>query len=221
MHNWLVKEIVFENYKKACSEARDDFKNDWRLIPIYEHTPKVIADNYVKDIRKRNPDLLEMAWTNDLVGKPFIQDIEGWTGSNSTAMYIWHLLNMMDTFGDLNDLLIGEIGGGYGGQALTILDKFSPKKYDIYDLKEANILQQKVLGKLTNCYSKPSKKAYDLLISNYAISELKDWDVYLPMIKKAKHGYFTCNTDFITLDFPHERINDIEGERETNYILIW
>jgi hypothetical protein len=41
------------------------------------------------------------------------------------------------------------------------------------------------------------------------------------VVKKAKHGYLTCNTDFVQLDFEHSRVNDIIGERETNYILTW
>lgn len=222
MANWLVKEDRLEHYLKACSEANDDFKNDWRLTPIFEHTKRYLALNYIDNIRKHNPHLLSIKYTNDRIGSPTLQDIGGWYGSNATAQYIGVLSNLINHFGDLTGLSICEIGGGYGGQALTILDKFSPKSYDIIDLPEVNILQKKVLSDtICKIGSTIPKKSYDLVISNYALSEIPDNKKYIDLCRKAKHGYITCNTELVQIDWEHQRLNDIEGERQTNYILIW
>jgi len=223
MPNWLVKGEVLENYLQACLEANvEDFKNDWRLTPIFEHTKRYLALNYLSSVRKHNPHLLTRKYTNDTIGKPILQNLGGWYGSNSTAQYIGVLSNLMNHFGDLSGLTICEIGGGYGGQALTILDNFSPKCYDIIDLPEVTELQKKVLqGTLCKSGSSIPKKSYDLVISNYALSEVPDQDKYMKLLKRCEHGYITCNTEFVKLDFEHQRYQDIEGERETNYILIW
>lgn len=223
MPNWTVKGDVLKNYLQACKEVDvKDFKNDWRLTPIFEHTKRIVALNYISKVKKNHPELLTKIYTNDTIGSPVLQDIGGWYGSNSTAQYIGVLSNLMNHFGDLSGLSICEIGGGYGGQALTILDNFSPKSYDIIDLPEVNILLEKVFkGTMVKVGSTIPKKSYDLVISNYALSEIPDNEKYLKLLKKCKHGYITCNTELLQLDFPHERYPDIEGERHTNFILIW
>lgn len=221
MPNWLVNGDVLENYLKACKEAKiEDFKNDWRFRPIFEHCPKYIAQNYVDLVRKNNPNLIVMRWTNDEIGDPFIQDINGWMGSTSTAQYMGVISNLMDLYGTLNGLDILEIGGGYGGQALCILDIFSPKSYTILDLPEVNELQRKVLGDRVILTDKVPKKKYDLVISNFALSEIPDQEPYQKLLKRCKHGYITCNTEFVNLDWAH-KMPDVDGERPTNYILTW
>lgn len=221
MPNWLVNGDVLENYLQACKEAKiEDFKNDWRFRPIFEHCKKHIAQNYVDLVRKNNPNLLVMRWTNDEIGDPFIQDINGWRGSTSTAQYMGVISNLIDLYGTLNDLDILEIGGGYGGQALCILDIFSPNSYTILDLPEVNELQRKVLGDKVILTDKVPKKKYDLVISNFALSEIPDQEPYQKLLKRCKHGYITCNTEFVNLDWAH-KMPDVDGERPTNYILTW
>lgn len=229
MPNWLVNGDVLENYLQACKEAKvEDFKNDWRFRPILEHCPKYIALSHIENVRKNQPDWLNVKWTNDNIGDPTIQDLNGWYGSTSTAQYISVLSNLVELFGTLSNLDILEIGGGYGGQALCILDIFKPKSYTILDLPEVNELQRKVIQKsgLMNDITDISfvntipKKKYDLMISNYALSEIPDQEPYKKLLKMCKHGYITCNTEFVNLDWAH-KMKDIDGERPTNYILTW
>lgn len=221
MPNWLVKGEVLNNYLQACKEADvSNFKNDWRFRPIFEHTKMFIAVSYVKLVMKNNPHLLSVKWTNDIVGDPTIHDIAGWHGSNSTAQYMGVLSNLIDLYDTLDGLDILEIGGGYGGQALCILDIFSPKSYTILDLPEVNELQYKVLGDHVILTDKVPKKKYDLIISNYALSEIPEQDPYTKLLKRCKHGYITCNTEFVNLDWAH-KMADVDGERPTNYILTW
>lgn len=221
MPNWLVNGDVLENYLQACKDARiEDFKNDWRFRPIFEHTKHFIAVSYVELVRKNNPHLLSVKWTNDTIGDPHLHDISGWYGSNSTAQYMGVISNLIDLFENLDKLDILEIGGGYGGQALGILDIFSPNSYTILDLPEVNDLQYKVLGDQVTLTSTVPKKKYDLIISNYALSELPDQSPYTKLLKRCKHGYITCNTEFVNLDWAHKS-PDVDGERPTNYILTW
>lgn len=221
MPNWLVKGEILDNYLTACKEADfNTFKNDWRLRPIFEHTKKYIACSYIDLVRKNNSHLLSVKWTNDTIGDPTLQDINGWYGSNATAQYVGVLSNLIDLYKSLDGLDILEIGGGYGGQALCILDIFSPKSYTILDLPEVNELQYKVLGDQVTLTSTIPKKKYDLVISNYALSEIPDQEPYQKLLKRCKHGYITCNTEFVNLDWAH-RSPDVDGERPTNFILTW
>ena len=222
MPNWLVNGDVLDNYLKACKEAKiEDFKNDWRFRPIFEHCKKFIAVQYVEMVRRNNPDLLKVQWTNDRIGDPFLQEISGWYGSTSTAQYMGVLSNLIVLYKTLGDLDILEIGGGYGGQALCILDIFCPKSYTILDLPEVNELQEKVLkGTIVKSVSTIPKKKYDLVISNFALSEIPDQEPYQKLLKRCTHGYITCNTEYVNLDWAH-KMPDVEGERPTNYILTW
>ena len=220
MYNWIVKGSTLENYLQACTDAVSNittFKQDERLRPIFEHCPKEIADQYYTRIP---PEMLKRGWTNDFYGTPVMHRYAQQRFSTSTLQYIGVLSNLINHFGPLDDMRIVEIGGGYGGQCRTVLDMFEPECYHIIDLPEVIKLQSKYCA--AECYTEPTGQSYDLVISNYALSEVINNKSYIDnILRKSKHGYITCNTDLVQLDWPHERIPDIEGERETNYILIW
>lgn len=216
----MVKGSILENYLKSCRLADiNNFKQNPHLNQIWEHTNNAIAWAYYEKVKKENPWLLDLKFTNDLLGKPIIKDFEGRKWSNSTIQYIGVLSNLVREFGSLNSLKILEFGGGYGGQAKTIFDVYTPE-YHIIDLPQVCELVNRYFPKVKT-YTQPTGEHYDLFISNYALSEIQDNEKYIDQIKKCKHGYITCNTPFVKLPFPHKRIEDIEGERETNFILIW
>jgi hypothetical protein len=100
------------------------------------------------------------------------------------------------------------------------MDYFDVECYNIIDLPEVCQLQRKYSA--AQSFTKPTGQQYDLCISNYALSEIDNNKLYIEqVVKKSRHGYITCNTDKVQLDFKHSRLPDITGERETNYILIW
>jgi len=142
---------------------------------------------------------------------------------NTPEAYQLHLENMVKHFGSLDRMRICEIGGGYGGQCKAVFGRFTPNCYHIIDLPEVCELQVRYCRDLLmRSTTKPTGQDYDLVISNYALSEIPDNKLYIDeVVKRSKHGYITCNTDLVQLDFPHSRHPDIKGERETNYILIW
>lgn len=223
---WMVKDKVLTDYLQACKEADlSNFKRDPRLTKIFEHASFRQALDYFKLINERDGLLLLNKFTNDLIGNPIKNGFEGALQfSASTLQYIGVLSNLITHFGSLDSLRIVEIGGGYGGQARTICDVYKPACYHIIDLYEVTLLQSRYLKEFdcVDCFTQPTGEEYDLVISNYALSEIPDNKQYMDeVIMKSKHGYITCNTDFVKLAFEHKRLPDIPSEKATNYILIW
>ena len=217
---WMVKDKVLDNYLQACRDAVSNitsFKQDSRLRPIFEHCPKHIADNYYNQIPQ---ELLRQGFTNDFYGNPVMHRYGQKRFSTSTLQYIGVLANLIRFFGSLDGLRIVEIGGGYGGQCRTIMDIYKPELYHIIDLPEVCELQKKYCG--ASCFTEPIGLEYDLVISNYALSEIDDNKLYIDkVLRKSKHGYITCNTNKVKIDWTHSVYPDVEGERETNYIVVW
>ena len=93
-----------------------------------------------------------------------------------TMRYIYTLGELTELFGDLENLNILEIGGGYGGQAKVILSLFNISSYTVIDLKEACSLQKKYLSEYNNVHFVDGKdidyesinRKFDLVISNYS-----------------------------------------------------
>lgn len=113
-------------------------------------------------------------------------------------------MDLRALFGSVKDFKIAEIGIGFGGQASLIhmLDK--PISYSFYDLPPVLALASKFLDGLEIKSDfkfldgrNPEKSTPDLLISNYAFSELspKVQDVYLErVILNSTRGYITWNS---------------------------
>lgn len=140
---------------------------------------------------------------------------------NTKASYKAHMENIVSHFGPLDGMFICEIGGGYGGLAKAIFDTYAPRVYDIIDLPEPGALAKRYEPRV-NVYTKPTRHQYDLVISNYALSEIIDNKLYIDkVLRRSKHGYITCNTDMVKLDWEHKQTPDIKGERKSNFILIW
>ena len=223
---WMVKDKVLTDYLQACKEADlSNFKRDPRLTKIFEHATRQQGFDYYDLIAELYPELLTRKWSNDDTGNARILHCGAvCTVSASTLQYIYVLTNIKYHIGDMDGLRICEIGGGYGGQARTICDVYKPACYHIIDLYEVTLLQSRYLKEFdcVDCFTQPTGEEYDLVISNYALSEIPDNKQYMDeVIMKSKHGYITCNTDFIKLPFEHKRLPDIPSEKATNYILIW
>ena len=220
----MVKGTWLDEYLQACRDANmNTFKRDLRLNRIFEHASIEQGLAYLDLIKTNNPQLLQYKFTNDDTGGAQVYDYgNGHIFSPSTLQYIGVLSNLITRFGSLDGMHIVEVGGGYGGQCKTVWDMFKPKVYTIVDLPEVTALQLKYLsGTGVRVMSVPPTGEYDLFISNYALSEIPNNTEYIDLARRCKHGYITCNTDFVQLDWPHEKIPDIYTERETNYILIW
>lgn len=211
--NTLLKSLSDnQSYPQVCLNASQDDQafNEFKRNPVYtqilEHTTEEQGAAYLNIISNRSPILEAMTEfaKNDLYGNP-IKCIYGNLGeiSPSTLRYIKVLVDLEAQFGSLDGLNIVEIGCGYGGQCRILNTYFRPTTYCLVDIKPALSLAQRFLDN----FILPSVMSYrtmnelesrkcDLLISNYAFSELPRaiQDVYLEkIVLNASRGYMTYN----------------------------
>ncbi|BDA70165.1 putative methyltransferase [Calothrix sp. PCC 7716] len=200
-------------YPNFCLQASNDYRifQNFRSNSIYteilEHVTYKQGNDYLQQIQKSPQILAEIDKfrDNDKVGNPrvFTYDSVG-KFSPSTLRYIKVLSDLEDIFRNLNSLNICEIGVGYGGQCRVINSYYKPNTYTLVDIKPALMLAQrfldnfiiesKLIYQTMNELDKFSK--YDLLISNYAFTELPRviQDVYLEkIILNSQRGYITYN----------------------------
>lgn len=205
-------------YPKFCEiAAREDvIFQDFKRNPVYQHVLEHLDFNqgmsYLEEIKSSYPFMLDNIMKfkeNDFLGNPFVYNYGDPCGfiSPSTLRYIKVAGDLITLFGDLSDKIVVEIGGGYGGQCKVLFDATSFREYIIIDLLESCLLGEKYLNLLNvkkfqffnahNILNSPIlDKQYDLLISNYAFSELsKDEQIlYIDnFINRAKCGYMICN----------------------------
>jgi putative sugar O-methyltransferase len=252
--NWRVRQHIVDKYLKACREAIADdekfavFKSNPDYTAILEHASKNLGESYLKRILKNNSWLIDtevsqqMFFENDGLGSPkkekfSLPDGSSFECSPSTLQYIGVVSNLVDLMDSLDDKLIIEIGGGYGGQCKIIQSIFDVQGYLLMDLQEPSDLQYKYLKKsgienfmAGTIVTVPNKDEYDLVISNYALTELSE-EYQLTYVKtvclQSKHGYITCNgplngEKLIKEKFESFKIEpDIEGESKTNFLITW
>ena len=200
------------SYPQVCLNASQDdqsfneFKRNRVYTQILEHTTEEQGAVYLNIISKCSSIIEAMPEfaKNDLYGNP-IKFKFGDLGaiSPSTLRYVKVLMDLETYFGSLDGFDIAEIGCGYGGQCRIINTYFHPATYCLVDIKPALCLAQRFIDN----FIIPSVMSYrtmneleprkcDLLISNYAFSELPRviQDVYLEkVVLNARRGYMTYN----------------------------
>ena len=141
---------------------------------------------------------------NDLHGSPCVYQYPNVGAiSPSTLRYVKILSDLKNMFQSLDGLDVCEIGVGYGGQCRIINAQYVPAAYCLVDIKPALLLAQRYLDnyplKSTLSFSTMNeleKNNYDLVISNYAFTELprQIQESYLEkVILNSRRGYITCN----------------------------
>jgi putative sugar O-methyltransferase len=151
------------------------FKQHPVYIDVLEHFSQYRAKICIDVIKKRHLILSEKIKENDEQGSPSIcyygdSFFDG--VSPSTIRYI-KVLSDIHEFIDLNGMNIAEIGVGYGGQCKVINDYAKVKSYSLFDLPIVLKFTAKYLSKYKydNLKFGEYLDNYDLVISNYAISE--------------------------------------------------
>ena len=213
---WIVNQYIGNKFFIECDKIVNDealfnnFKrndmfcqiigNDVRNINISNHLYERVKNTPIyKDIEKYK--------TNDIYGNPMKYSYDDIGTISPGTLYFMDVLNdIINKFGDLNNFNIVELGSGYGGQAKIILD-YGCKKYTCIDVKEPLSLCQKYL-KLFNYNNVEfisteeidniefETKEYDLIISNWCLSEFDNDGIefYIEkIIKHVKKGYFLMN----------------------------
>jgi putative sugar O-methyltransferase len=238
-------------YRQMCARAvaDDSFFDTFRQDPSYkeilEHVSRPQAEAYIAIVAQQSPHLikyLELFRRNDLFGGAEVFPFEEPIGpfSFSTWRYIKVVSDLSAMFGDLRGFRIVEIGGGYGGQCAALSYLFPFCEYIIFDLPEVLELQRKYLRRIgvknvafLSAESLPQKIESDLVISNYALSE-----VVKPLAQRyldacvvpAQRGYLTCNQiasycysreEFMARIPGAVAVSEFPLGHPDNYILAW
>jgi len=235
-------------------ELFKNFRNDTLYTKVLEHITFRLGQRYLDVIMKEDrPQFTKADWEdfckNDLYGNPqlFRYDINGNSTiiSSNTLRYIKVLSDIVDLF-DVKKLnTIAEIGIGYAGQCRLMMNYIRTiEKYALFDLPEVLQLAKRYLESYGSTAkvefidgTKPyhTDARYDLVISNYAFSELtrSAQDAYLDnIILKSDAGYITWNSlSFEELDgysvdeligkIPGSSIMPEEPGGIKNCIIIW
>jgi len=240
VENILASESQFKRFRR---------KYDYR--EILEHVDFELGQEYFLRIKELDPQLKSAQKgfnRNDSVGSPRSYQYPHFEKiSPTTLRYIAVALEIEKEIDIQNIHKIVEIGAGYGGQA-AILDKLIPNlEYFIFDLP----LVQKLIGKYLSSLgmrnfthmSLPDSLAnreFDLVISNYAFSELpRNLQIeYLEkVLLKSKNGYLIMNsgrgnstgrsTGKLSLEEISDRIPGLLVKEEIpltspdNYVIYW
>ena len=203
----------YDAYRNACLEAATDdqkfkvFKRNRDYTEILEHTDPRMGGYYAGYLLDAKFDFskLDLLKTNDLQGSPTILEYAEPFGliSPSTLYYIKIAVELEKMFGSLDGMNIAEIRIGYGGQCKIIYDYFKPASYTLVDLPEAVKLAEryhrdfnyKGIKYLTQDQL-PTGVEYDLVISNYALTECArpiQLEYFDKVVKKSKKGYIAYN----------------------------
>ena len=178
------------SYPVFCHNAANDpaifrnFKQYSVYTKILEHVTREQGTSYIEIALRQSPDFrfyLDIFKENDRIGNPSVYEYgEFGVFSPTTLRYMKVASDLKKHFGDLNNMRIVEIGGGYGGQCLILSKLFSLGSYTIIDLPGPLELTKKYLEALgvMNVQYVPSDSVskmapYDLFLSNYAFSECK------------------------------------------------
>jgi putative sugar O-methyltransferase len=228
-----------------------NFKNHPFYTTVLEHVSYSQGKEYLDFIINSDKNLLnkiDKFLENDKIGNPkkyYYKEIDKLI-SPTTLEYVKVANDIKKIFSDKIDNIV-EIGCGYGGQYL-ILDKLiNIQNYLLVDLHEVT----KFIEKYLECYVLNSsyetktinkisqKNSWDLVISNYAFSELPSETqlIYInKILLKSKNGYITMNSGIDTSAFlkNHLSLKEITNlmpnikiipekplTAEGNYIIVW
>jgi hypothetical protein len=240
--------------EKSLSSPRqfEKFRRNYSYRVILEHVDYSLG---IKYLGKLSGETIENYGKHQKlrllskIGNPrqFYFENLGWM-SPTILRYLFVNQHLVTLFGKSGITNIAEIGIGFGGQAAVTIESINPKSFTFYDLPQVVRLGEKFLKEVGTDLSKIKSAnieslvsaEYDLVISNYAFSELPR-DVQVDYVKSvlapSKRGYLTMNsgrTDWtgrsagkLTLDELQTLLPSCEILEESpltgpdNYIIIW
>lgn len=227
------------------------FRRHPDYMTILEHVTRPQGQAYLDILRKDAPDFLDRTAefkSNDVVGSPQVFDYPGIGRiSPTTLRYMKVASDLRKLFGADPGRNVAEIGVGYGGQLLVCDIAFRIRQYNLFDLAPVLGLVQRYLeSHLLNCAYRTStlnqclgEETYDLVISNYAFSELPsalERRYIEKVLATGKRGYLTMDSgrpgtlfqrNKLSLDQLRELLPDFQVLPEQpltcpgNYIIAW
>jgi putative sugar O-methyltransferase len=238
-----IRKILLSNKKFK------NFKRNQIYNIVLEHVSEEQGEKYLNLLRSRNDGVLSESLVSlfnmDLIGNPRKYNYDEGQISPSTLRYVKVASDLRLLF-ELNLESIAEIGCGYGGQTLASMTLNKYVNFTLFDLEDVNKLIQRYLNNfildgsfnLTTLNEFEANKTFDLVISNYAFSELPH-QLQLKYIEKvllnSKRGYLTMNSGYFEEDFGNKMsLQEIKiylpsvevyvEEPKTgpnNYIVVW
>jgi hypothetical protein len=209
-----------ERYNAVCEKAASDdmFFEIFRRHPVYmqivETLPPEPGLEYIKIALQKCPDFTERVdefRRNDELGAPLVATYSKIGAfAPTTLRYIKIAADLQTMFGDLRGARIAEIGVGYGGQCriLNCLHAFA--SYTMFDLPAALRLAERYLRhfntpNVESASLSANSSVFDLVISNYALSEIRKdvQDEYMAkVLSKSEHGYIIYNQQAFAAERP-------------------
>jgi hypothetical protein len=185
------------------------FRRGYSYRAILEHVDYFLGKEYLERLTSETVSVFVANPCSEKlsqIGKPrkYYYKNLGWI-SPTILRYLFVNQHLVRLFGKSEIKSIAEIGIGFGGQIAVILESFDLNSYTMYDLPQVAKLGEKFLGEanadLTKIKSEDienlTPKIYDLVLSNYAFSELPQV-VQLEYTKSifaiSKRGYLTMNS---------------------------
>lgn len=243
-------------YESAVSRIignKNSFKRFRRIYDyreILEHVNFRQGKEYLEIAKSKSPTSIlnfESFKANDNYGKPRKFNYQGiGKVSPTTLRYVSVAMDLYEKFGSCKNFKVAEIGGGYGGQAHILSKMEGYQSFHIFDLPNVQILIDRFLteNSVENFHLETLHDLgfaeYDLVISNYAFSELPRnlQDQYLEkVILKSKRGYMIMNSGLrnetgrsdgkVTLEEIKELIPELKVHEEKpltssdNYLITW
>lgn len=239
-------------YPQVCLTASNSYRhfNRFRRNPIYtlilEHVTKIHGQAYLEVVSEDCEifSAIEEFRKNDRYGGPRTFNYPG-VGkiSPTTLRYVKVLCDLKRLFQTLDGMRICEIGVGYGGQCRVLNVYFQPTSYCLIDIQPAlaltrryldNFLLPSALTYLT--VNELTCQEYDLVISNYAFSELRRdiQEAYLhKVVLNSRRGYITFNdiapsefgsissNELLALIPGAKIINEVPLTHPNNKIIVW
>jgi putative sugar O-methyltransferase len=226
-----------------------NFKRNFNYNVVLEHVSKEQGEKYLEVLRSRNDEVLAESLNSllliDSIGNPRkYKYYEGFL-SPTTLRYVKVASDLKRLFGtELK--FVAEIGCGYGGQTLASMLLNNYSDFTLFDIDDVNKLVSRYLNNFildgsfitTTLNEFEANKTFDLVISNYAFSELPQQlqEKYIKkVILNSKRGYLTMNSGYYEEDYGNKMslqeirtyIPDLEVYAEepktwpNNYIIVW
>ena len=245
------------NYELAVLKALKsshyfaNFRKKYRYRIVLEHVLPSTGQAYLDRIEELEPGATRKLLgfkSNDNIGNPakYKYAVVGEI-SPTTLRYISVAYEMKELFGPLDGFDIAEIGIGYGGQIRVLDEMFKVNNFYGFDLPSVQSLALKYLANfdLKTKIHMPKEmnlhySKYDLVISNYAFSELPrelQAEYLNKVLMHSRNGYMIMNSgrtnhtgrslgkyglDELLAAIPNSKIREeVPGTDRDNYVIYW
>jgi hypothetical protein len=243
---------LLASYPSLCGIAATDsevygkFRSSGILIEALDHVSIEQGKDYIAEILKSTKwkeEYTKVLVDIDKIGEPKKYKFHYGTFSPTLLRYLKVYIDLKKYFGSLGELKLTEIGVGFGGQASLISKLDRPLSYSLYDIPPVLNLAKRfindvgVSGNFAFIDGRdPAPSEQDLVISNYAFSELSlpVQEQYLNnVILSSSAGYITWNSlsakqlnghslaELIRLIPGSQIVTEEPNTSKDNVIIIW